>query len=232
MKNTFGIRIVCILFLCMSITSCDKAVFEEKQLQEENIDASNLSRVSIDGIYESRPEMLFRITHDRNAFWNTVEVSPYGYPTVHLDKYTPYYIPSLLKVLADTKESITEQERSRIISEARKNTVNKERFNTLFEQWKKDWATNPKTMFNSDTRDCKVLPEFAELLKMGDAIIPLLIEKLMDSEANFVGLVLYDELQKNENLKITYSANDIKALEGEQQRAIRTCKKWVEGLNK
>lgn len=61
---------------------------------------------------------------------------------------------------------------------------------------------------------------------MGPKIIPLVLEKILDSK-NFVGLILYDDLQDNILMKINYSKNDLQFLEGEQNRALRTIKLWL-----
>lgn len=182
-------------------------------------------------IHESKLGSSIRVTHTRLAF--DAPSSFYGM------LQTNFIITSYLKKMKESnvvktnivKEYLSAQEYDFIDAEARKVSVNRENFNSLFEKWKKNWLTNPQTKFSSDTRDCKILPEFSEMIKMGPQIIPLLMEKLKDSENNFIGLVLYDELQTDKTLKITYSVEDSNIFEGEQQRAVRTCKKWIKKLN-
>ena len=84
-------------------------------------------------------------------------------------------------------------------------------------------------MFSSTTLDYKQLPQFKSLQEMGSVIIPLIMEKLLDEE-NFFMLPLYDTLQLDSNLKIVYNKNDRKCLEGEQNRARRTVRMWVNSL--
>lgn len=180
-------------------------------------------------VYESKLGRGIRVTHIRDAFDEIGNI--YGYLQISFVVSEHYPYRTLSSMIDDCKESISEQERMQIINEVQKIAAGKERFDMLFSKWKESWATNPETRFSSDTRDCKKLPEFTEMLRMGSAIIPLLMEKLLDSEENFIGLVLYDELQWDETLKITYSANDVRVFEGEQQRAIRTCKSWAKALN-
>lgn len=43
-------------------------------------------------------------------------------------------------------------------------------------------------------------------------------------------LPLYDTLQLDSNLKIVYNKNERKCLEGEQNRARRTVRMWVNSL--
>ena len=52
------------------------------------------------------------------------------------------------------------------------------------------------------------------------------MRKLCDEE-NFPALVLYDDLQREENLVIGYTKDWI---EGEQARAARTVEKWVRSM--
>ncbi len=103
------------------------------------------------------------------------------------------------------------------------------KFESLIAAWKNEINTNPKTMFSSSTLDYKQLPQFKSLQEMGSVIIPLIMEKLLDEE-NFFMLPLYDTLQLDSNLKIVYNKNDRKCLEGEQNRARRTVRMWVNSL--
>ena len=84
-------------------------------------------------------------------------------------------------------------------------------------------------MLSSSTQDSKELEEYPQLLAMGKEILPLVVEKLLD-EKNFVGLVLYDELQDNPDYKIAYDYKDSTWLEGEANRAKRTVKLWVKSV--
>lgn len=102
-------------------------------------------------------------------------------------------------------------------------------FDSLFNQWLENWKTNPETMFSNSTLDAKKLEEYPQLLAMGKEIIPLLMEKLLD-ESNFVGLVLYDDLQDNPDYKIVYDYEGTDWLEGEANRAKRTIKLWIKSL--
>ena len=61
---------------------------------------------------------------------------------------------------------------------------------------------------------------------MGKNIIPLIMEKLLD-EDNFFLLPLYDAIQTDSQLKISYKKGDAKILEGEQNKAKRTVRLWL-----
>ena len=62
---------------------------------------------------------------------------------------------------------------------------------------------------------------------MGEQIIPLIMERLINP-SDFYLLVLYEAVQNDSNQKITYKNGDFHILEGEQNRAIRCVKKWLE----
>ena len=132
--------------------------------------------------------------------------------------------------------TIIQAEKEIIAREVEKVAGFQEKFDSLFNQWLENWKTNPETMFSSSTLDAKKLEEYPQLLAMGKEIIPLLMEKLLD-ENNFVGLVLYDDLQDNPDYKIVYDYEGTDWLEGEANRAKRTIKLWIkslkhEGINK
>lgn len=124
---------------------------------------------------------------------------------------------------------ITQAEKEIIAYEVEKVAGFQEKFDSLFNQWLENWKTNPEMMFSSSTLDAKKLEEYPQLLAMGKEIIPLLMEKLLD-ENNFVGLVLYDDLQDNPDCKIVYDYEGTDWLEGEANRAKRTIKLWIKSL--
>lgn len=124
---------------------------------------------------------------------------------------------------------ITQAEKEIIAYEVEKVAGFQEKFDSLFNQWLENWKTNPEMMFSSSTLDAKKLEEYPQLLAMGKEIIPLLMEKLLD-ENNFVGLVLYDDLQDNPDYKIVYDYEGTDWLEGEANRAKRTIKLWIKSL--
>lgn len=130
----------------------------------------------------------------------------------------------------DSQPVIITPKEKEVIAQAVKEVPElQQQFDTLFNQWIKNWETNPETMFSNDTQDAKQLEEYPQLLAMGKEILPLVVEQLLD-EKNFVGLVLYDELQDNPDCKIVYDYIDPIWMEGEANRAKRTVKLWVKSV--
>lgn len=179
--------------------------------------------------FESKLGASLRITHARTD----LEGGMYGsILTSFVQSYSKNADLSKLKELAlevdKNKVTISNQERNSIITDAKKvsQDSNTNNFESLFEAWKQEWKTNPITLFSNNTNDAKKLKQYPELLAMGNYIIPLLLEKLLNEE-NFFALVLYDDLQQNSQLKITYNNKDNNCLEGEQNRAKRTIKLWL-----
>ncbi len=125
--------------------------------------------------------------------------------------------------------TITPKEKEVIAQAVKEVPELRQKFTPLFNQWLKNWKTNPETMVSSNTQDAKKLEEYPQLLAMGKAILPLVVEQLLD-EKNFVGLVLYDELQDNPDYKIVYGTHDPNIGEGEANRAKRTVKLWVKSV--
>ncbi|HEV7779633.1 MAG TPA: hypothetical protein VGO58_00125 [Chitinophagaceae bacterium] len=98
-------------------------------------------------------------------------------------------------------------------------------FETKFKAWKKTWFS-PELAFNSNPYSRAGTREFRELVGMGNGIVPLLAEKLMD-ESNFMALSAFEQLAgKKWTLRI--DSKDEKVLEGEQGRAFRTVKNYLE----
>lgn len=130
----------------------------------------------------------------------------------------------------DSQPVIITPKEKEVIAQAVKEVPElQQQFDTLFNQWIKNWETNPETLLSSSTQDAKELEEYPQLLAMGKEILPLVVEQLLD-EKNFVGLVLYDELQDNPDCKIVYDYIDPIWMEGEANRAKRTVKLWVKSV--
>lgn len=77
------------------------------------------------------------------------------------------------------------------------------------------------------TMTYKELPEYKALRDIGKEILPLVAKELMNRE-KFPLLVLYDDLQDDTTRVIKYSASDKMRYEGEQNRAIRTIRKYIQ----
>lgn len=94
-------------------------------------------------------------------------------------------------------------------------------FAERYKAWKDAYTNDREIRRSSRTDASKEVPEYKELVKMGDKIIPLLIQKMSeDIDLNFFDLVPYHDLQTNEKLKV-------RALMGEQERAFQTVLLWV-----
>lgn len=124
----------------------------------------------------------------------------------------------------------SDEERNCIKIEAKSKLQYKDEFIKLFHKWKKNWLTNPATKRSNDSRVTKQLEEFPQLMALGSKIIPLILELLIeDPDENFILLVLYDELNNITN-KIMYKKDDPAMFEGEQVRALRTVKLYLDNL--
>lgn len=178
--------------------------------------------------WESKFGQSLRITHGRT------ELSGSNYGSILVSFVKSNSKMSALKEVAEevAKEDIvlSDLERNRVFEESRKvNSEIVDKFESLVAEWENEIQTNPQTKFSSSTLDYKKLPQFKSLQEMGRVIIPLIMEKLLD-EDNFFMLPLYDALQVDSTLKVTYSKNDPKCLEGEQNRARRTVRMWINSL--
>ena len=96
------------------------------------------------------------------------------------------------------------------------------RFANLVDKWNLAIDHNPKTLYSASIHSYAKLPEFIPLKSMGKQIVPLIMERMINS-SDFYFLVLYEAvLQGNE------TNDDSKFSESEQIRAIRCVKKWLE----
>ncbi len=100
-------------------------------------------------------------------------------------------------------------------------------FKTKFSRWVKTWNA-PQTAHLSDPSFVRHNNEFADLVALGEAIIPLVIEKLTDPD-NFFALQLYEALKPDSDAAALRSSDEEEELilEGEQGRAVRTVEEWL-----
>jgi hypothetical protein len=98
-------------------------------------------------------------------------------------------------------------------------------FNKNFSFWKETWFKD-RLAIDSDPTSRVGSFEFFRLLNMGDAIIPLVVNELIQPD-NFIALQLYDRLQNEPRLLVEHSAEDDLILEGEQGRAHRTVRTYI-----
>jgi hypothetical protein len=97
-------------------------------------------------------------------------------------------------------------------------------FDQAFAAWKSSWF-NGGLAISSDPHTRTVGREFDQLIALGPAILPLVIEALADPE-NFLALQLYDAIQPNDQLLVQFEPDDERILEGEQGRAQRVVQAW------
>jgi hypothetical protein len=100
----------------------------------------------------------------------------------------------------------------------------KDRFNKAYQTWKEAW-NHPLIVISSNPSSRTQTPAFLDLIALGPGIIPLLMEKLTDSE-QFFALQAVDRLLRPEFV-ISRQVDDPEVLLGEQGRAIDTVKQWI-----
>lgn len=177
--------------------------------------------------WESKLGRYLRITHGRSE----LSGNTYGRILVSfIESRTRANLPELnglASQIAQDDIELTNAEKQAVLNKASKiKPAIKAQFNNLFEAWDKEISTNPKTKYSSSTKAYTILPQFKEMQAMGKIIIPLIMEKLLDDQ-NFFLLPLYDAIQKDSRLKVNYKEGDVKILEGEQNRAKRTIRIWL-----
>jgi hypothetical protein len=120
--------------------------------------------------------------------------------------------------LSAVQKRALHEEQSRIPEEVRA------AFDKAFAAWKATWFQGGLAI-SSDPHTRAVGKEYDQLIALGPAILPLVIEQLADPE-NFFALQLYDALQANEKLLVQFEPDDERILEGEQGRAQRVVQAW------
>jgi hypothetical protein len=133
------------------------------------------------------------------------------------------------------EDSMKEQILKPTLTTAQKNALRQERsqfpaelraaFDTAFDAWKSTWFSGGLAI-SSDPGSRAVGKEFDTLIAMGPAVLPLVVEKLVDPES-FMALQLYDAIQPDEHLIVQYGPEDERILEGEQGRARRVIQAWL-----
>lgn len=103
----------------------------------------------------------------------------------------------------------------------------RERFETLFDDWKKGWS-DPDILIHSNPAAVRRLPEFEALVELGPEALPALARKLADRD-NFLALQLYDGLA--ERGAVPKAARPA-AGASEQERAVEAAARLVEALGR
>lgn len=98
------------------------------------------------------------------------------------------------------------------------------RFERAYAGWK-EAINHPLIAISSDPASRTHTPAFLELVSLGPAVLPLLMEKLTHPD-EFFALQAVDRLARPEFV-VSHAADDPLALLGEQGRAVETVKQWV-----
>lgn len=169
------------------------------------------------GLWETKLGSSYRIAHYRDELNGDI------YGEIKISFKAPFISK---KAFVKKNQLITQKEIDTLNVEISKiSPVLKEQFENAFREWKDSWFQGDM-IFSSDTRDRAKGKLFEKLLALGDEIIPLVIEKLVDPE-NFIALTLYDSLQMHPECVVKYHDADLNLLEGEQARAQRTIRLWI-----
>lgn len=195
-----------------------------------SIDMTHGSVIYNSNTWESKLGRSLRITHKRSELSGTL----YGRILVSFiesrTKADMSEIKELAEQIAQDDIELSDAEKQAVIDKAAKIAPDvKIQFNNLFNAWNEEISINPKTKYSSSTLTYAILPQFKEMQAMGKNIIPLIMEKLLD-ENNFFLLPLYDAIQSDTQLKISYRKGDVKILEGEQNKAKRIVRLWLNHL--
>lgn len=102
----------------------------------------------------------------------------------------------------------------------------KSHFSLLLSQWNFAINHNPKSLYSASIYSYAELPEFNPLKSMGEQIIPLIMERLMNP-SDFYLLVLYEAILKDGKTKAAYSSGYCHFGGSEQSRAIGCVKMWL-----
>ena len=98
-------------------------------------------------------------------------------------------------------------------------------FEVLYAKWERTWY-EPPCVISSIPGDYAKSPEFRDVVKLGEDIVPLLMEKLTDPH-QFFALQALAQLVPPEII-VTFEPTDpIAVLGGEQERAAQTVRKWL-----
>lgn len=170
------------------------------------------------GLWESKLGKSYRITHGEEE----LSGSTYGVIVVY------FTAPKKFKAKRErTKLTAGQQETlGRLVDEAESGL--REPFESAFAKLKEEWHSEA-FRYEASTESIRRLPVYTELVEMGPAVLPLLVAKLAEEE-NFFALPLYDEMQSDGLLRVSYQDERYKkdAVEGEQERARRSVAAYLD----
>lgn len=98
------------------------------------------------------------------------------------------------------------------------------KFDVAYRAWKETWQ-HPLILASSNPADRAQGTQFLDLVSLGPEILPLLIERLAIGD-EFFALQAIDRLLPPAHI-VALELDDPRILEGEQQRAILTARRWL-----
>jgi hypothetical protein len=173
------------------------------------------SKISHDGLFESKCGANLRILHILDNLQNEL----YGRIVGYYSHVKHNIKPAILKLTTFEKQKIQEKTSKIPLKE-------REKFKTIFKKWKSMWFIG-KEVFLFDPYTRAQGEEFEQLLEMGADSIPLVIEALAEPD-NFFAISLYERLQQDTRLHVKIRPDSYEILQGEQSRAVRIIRKWLE----
>lgn len=170
------------------------------------------------GLWESKLGQSYRITHGKEGLRGSVYGEIVNYFTA----------PKKFMAKRERTQFTARQHETlgRLVDETDNGL--REPFESAFAKLKEGWHSEA-FRYEASTESIRRLPVYTELLEMGTAVLPFLVAKLAEEE-NFFALPLYDEMQSDGLLRISYQDERYKrdAIEGEQERARRSVAAYLE----
>lgn len=197
------------------------AIFEKKSTSgKPYVTHGSVIQPTHRGRWESKLGAFIRMQHDEDSLVG----NQYGNVLAYYKKdhaSTQHFLNKRQKLL-NQRQSLTHIELNKINQAVNKLPLaTKKQFSSLYEAWKAAWFLGDMAL-NSNPAARKHNIEYQKLLAMGEQILPLIVSRMVLSD-NFMALQLYDDLQKQQTLKVSYN-NDFDVLEGEVGRSLKTVK--------
>ncbi|SDE51201.1 DUF7689 domain-containing protein [Riemerella columbipharyngis] len=174
-------------------------------------------------VWESKLGALQRLTHKADD----LESDTYGKVRAYYKKSSDVNIKELVKGQQTPKFSPTHTQYDALLRRLLPmSDEDIDRFNNLYFDWKSEWFTG-KYGLSSNPADRRLTPSYQKLKNLGEDIIPLVVGRMLLYNDEFFALQLYNDLQKNPNLKISNNHN---VLEGEKSKANRTVALYLKSI--
>jgi hypothetical protein len=145
-----------------------------------------------------------------------------------------YYTKSRLIADANIQAILKEEELMSLLSDNEKALITnltklydaegRKAFEEVYSKWSETWDA-PAYAMSSIPSDYAKSPEFRDLIALGEDIVPLLMEKLADPD-QFLALQAVEYLARPEVIA-EFELDDPAVLEGEQERAAQTVRRWL-----